>query len=77
MSTNSTFPNYTKLDSHGKEPIYWNGLGACGHIMIFTIQCFVGDWVFCSRCDGPTELEQAKFMRPHVFMSKYGGQLVT
>jgi hypothetical protein len=77
MSVNSIFPNYTKLDSHGKEIIYWNALGSCGHIMLYTIQCFIGDWIFCKRCDAATQIQHAKYMRPHDFMKKFGGQLIT
>ncbi len=77
MSTNSAVPAYTKLDTNGKELIYWNALGMCGHITLYTIQCFVGDWIFCRRCDTSTQIKQAKFMRPQDFMNKFGGQLTS
>lgn len=70
-------PNYTKLDSNGKELIYWNALGTCGHITLYTVQCFTGDWIFCRRCDAPTEIAKAKFGRPQVFISQFGGELIT
>lgn len=73
----SILPNYTKLDTNGKEIIYWVALGECGHITLFTTQCFSGDCIFCMRCNGPTEVKLAKFTRPQEFIKKHGGSLNT
>ena len=77
MSATATLPNYTKVDTNGKELIYWNALGKCGHVTLYTIQCFKGDWIFCRRCDSPAEIAVAKFMRPQAFVAKHGGDLIT
>lgn len=76
MST-ATLPSYTKLDTNGKELIYWNALGECGHITLYTIQCYTEDYIFCRRCDGPSKVKVAKFMRPQAFITKHGGDLIT
>jgi hypothetical protein len=73
----STLPKYTKLDTNGKEIIYWVALGECGHITLYTTQCYAGDWIFCMRCNGPAEVKIAKFMRPQAFIDKHGGDLIT
>lgn len=77
MSSNTVLPAYTKVDTNGKEIIYWNALGVCGHITLFDIQSFKGDHIFCKRCNDYTEVELAKYMRNTVFVDKYGGQLVS
>jgi len=73
----SALPNYTKLDTNGKEIIYWVALGTCGHITLYSLQCFDGDEIFCMRCNGPSTIQVAKFMRPQAFINKYGGDLIT
>lgn len=73
----AALPRYTKLDTNGKEIIYWNALGTCGHITLFTVQSFKGDWIFCMRCNDPVEVQEAKFMRPQEFIKKFGGDLNT
>jgi hypothetical protein len=69
-------PRYTKVDSNGKEIIYWNALGTCGHIVLFEIQSFKGDFIFCQRCNDFREVVLAKYMRPESFIDKHGGALI-
>ena len=77
MAKAAVLPNYTRVDTNGKELIYWNALDEKGHITLYTIQCYVGDYIFCRRCDGPSEIKVAKFMRPQAFKEKFGGDLIT
>ncbi len=77
MSKAAVIPNYTKVDTYGKELIYWNALGECGHITLYTIQCWPGDYIFCRRCDGPSLIKVAKYKRPQDFMTEFGGDLIT
>ena len=70
-------PNYTKVDTNGREVVYWTAKGACDHITIYEVQCFEGDVIFCRRCDGATEVVVVKHMRPQVFIEQFGGKLNT
>ena len=70
-------PNYTKLDTNGKEVVYWVAKGMCGHITLFEVQCFAGDFILCRRCNDYVEIETSKHMRPQVFVKQYGGTLNT
>lgn len=77
MPSSTDLPRYTKLDTNGKEIIYWNTLGVCGHITLFEIQSFKGDQIFCRRCNDYREVAVAKYMRYTKFVDTYGGELVT
>ncbi len=77
MATTAAIRKYTTLDSNGKEIIYWHALGECGHITLYTIPCPVGDWIFCNRCNGASEIKVAKFTRTEKFLKEFGGELVT
>jgi len=77
MASKTLLPKYTKLDTNGKEVVYWVAKGTCGHITLFEIQCFKGDFIFCRRCNDFREIEIAKHMRPAVFVKQFGGSLNT
>lgn len=73
----ATLPNYTKVDTNGNEVVYWVAKGECDHITLYEVQCFRGDYIYCMRCNGPTEIVVAKHMRPARFVEEFGGKLNT
>jgi hypothetical protein len=76
MASKTVLPSYTKVDTNGKEIIYWNALGSCGHITLFEIPAARGDFMLCRRCNDYRETKVAKYMRPTDFLEKFGGSLV-
>lgn len=76
MAGKTEFPSRLKVDTNGKEVIYWNALTTCGHITIYEIQCFKGDFIFCRRCNDFREVSIAKYSRITPFIAKHGGELV-
>jgi hypothetical protein len=77
MAGTTVLPRYTKLDTNGKEVVYWVAKGSCGHITLFEIQSFKGDFIFCRRCNDFREVKQVKYTRPSNFIAEYGGTLVS
>lgn len=73
----ATLPNYTKVDTNGKEVVYWVAKGECEHITLYEVQAWQGDVIFCMACEGPSQLIKVKHMRPAEFVTQFGGKLNT
>lgn len=73
----TALPNYTKVDTNGKEVVYWVAKGECEHITLFEVQSFKDDYIFCMGCNAPTQVVTVKHMRPARFVELYGGKLNT